>query len=100
MKRKFSPPGFVLFLALLALIVVNGCWSNNNSSQINQSGDLANKASPTAPDKTASPEKSPDGYERDSRRSHDSLGAERCFPETAGSAGLRAHPSKHRVSNR
>jgi hypothetical protein len=57
MKRKFSSPGFVLFFALPALIVVNGCWSNNNSSQINQSGDLANKASPAAPDKTASPEK-------------------------------------------
>jgi hypothetical protein len=57
MKHKFSPPGFVLFLALMVLIVVNGCWSNNNSSQINQSGELANKASPIVPDKTASPEK-------------------------------------------
>lgn len=57
MKHKFSSRGFVLFLALLVLMVVNGCWSNNNSSPIDKSGDLAHKASPIAPDKTASPEK-------------------------------------------
>lgn len=56
MRRKLSPVGFVLFVALLALILVNGCSSNNNSSQLNQSGDLANKASPKAPEKSASPE--------------------------------------------
>ena len=59
MKRKLSPVGFALFFALPALIVVNGCWSNNNTSQNNQSGDLGNKASPIAPDKTASPERIP-----------------------------------------
>jgi len=59
MKRKLTPAGLVLFFVPLALIVVNGCRSNNNSSQINQSGDLANKASPAIPDKTASPERIP-----------------------------------------
>lgn len=56
MKRKLSPANFVLFFGLLALIIVNGCSSNTNSSQINESGDLANKASPKTPDKSTSPE--------------------------------------------
>lgn len=59
MKRKVSAAGFVLFFALLAIILVNGCSSNNNSSQINESGDLANKASSRTPEKNASPETVP-----------------------------------------
>lgn len=61
MKRKLSPVGSVLFFVLLTLIIVNGCSSHSNSSQINESGDLANKSSPKAPEKSASPEMIPAG---------------------------------------
>lgn len=58
MKRKLSPARFILLFAL-ALIIVNGCSSDSQPSQPNQSSDAANRSRPAAPETSASPERVP-----------------------------------------
>lgn len=53
--KRVSPLILVLFFVLLALVAVNGCSSNNNSSQNKDTGDAANNASPRSGDKNGSP---------------------------------------------